>query len=89
VQVATIDKPRAEIMQAEANAISVMMAAVKDTPRACVQFGSFLLVKIDGELTVRRLKPSEVKAVEENEIIIRKPEEVIALLSNEPDTPRK
>jgi len=77
-----LKKPQAEANKAQAEATSALIQALKDTPAACVQVGSLLLVKApnnkgDSGIFVRTLTPFELKELEENQSILGKPEQIL------------
>ena len=80
-----LEKPQAEANQMQANAASSLIEALKDTPTACIQVGSLLLVKGPGPdgrpaIIARTLTTTELQALEENQAMLRQPEQVLQWL---------
>lgn len=80
-----LDKPQAEANKMQAEAASQLIASLKDTPAACVQVGSLLLIKApnnngNSAIFTRTLTTNELKELEENQSILGKPEQVLEWL---------
>ncbi|MBI2359085.1 MAG: hypothetical protein HYV04_09310, partial [Deltaproteobacteria bacterium] len=85
LEVTYLDKPQAEANKNQADAASSLINALAKTSHACIQVGSLLIVKAtkaDGESCVvaRTLTPRELKKLEENQAILRRPEEILEWL---------
>lgn len=89
-EIAYLDKPQAEANQCQAQAASALITSLKDTNNACIQVGSLLVVKAtdnnsgkkDTSIIARTLTPMELKHLEENQAILRKPAEILDWLQN-------
>lgn len=80
-----LDKPQAEANHLQAGAAAQLITALATTPNACIQVGSLLLVKgtrPDGQcaVVVRTLTTDELRSIEENQAILKRPEEVLEWL---------
>lgn len=80
-----LDKPQAEANHLQAGAAAQLITALGSTPNACVQVGSLLLVKAtDGEgkcaVIARTLTAEELRRIEENQAILKRPEEILEWL---------
>ena len=85
VEVAYLDKPQAEANQHQAEAASSLIAALGQTSTACIQVGSLLLVKasgpeVDNCIIARTLTRAEIKHLEENQSMLKQPEEILEWL---------
>jgi hypothetical protein len=92
LEVTCLEKPQAEANHLQAGAAAQLITALGSTPNACVQVGSLLLVKAtdhDGKCAVmaRTLTTDELRRIEENQAILKKPEEVLEWLRD--DTHRR
>jgi hypothetical protein len=77
-----LDKPQAEANKYQAEAASSLISALNGTSTACIQVGSLLVVKAtakSGECAVmaRTLSPSELKLLEENQAMLKSPEQIL------------
>lgn len=77
-----LDKPQAEANKSQAEAASSLISALKETNNACVQAGSLLIVKAtsaDGNSCVlaRTLTLTELKWLEENQALLRDPQQIL------------
>lgn len=85
-ELAYLDKPQAEANQCQAQAASALISALKETANACIQTGALLVGKgtNNGEssIVVRTLTPIELKHLEENQGILRRPEEILDWLQS-------
>jgi hypothetical protein len=82
IEIAVLDKPQAEANLCQAQAASALISSLADTKNACIQAGSLLVVKAtnnDGESSIitRTLTPMVLKHLEENQTVLRKPEEIL------------
>jgi len=68
-----LHKPQAEIDTAEANAVAALIQSLQHTPRAIVQAGSVLMVKVDEALVVRNLTQLELAHWERNPALFSDP----------------
>jgi hypothetical protein len=80
-EIAYLDKPQAEANQCQAQAAASLIGALKETENACIQAGSLLVVKAtnngNASIVVRTLTPIELKHLEENQAVLRRPEEIL------------
>jgi len=81
-----LHKPQAEVDKAQAEAIAILTASVKEIPNVAIQAGSILLVKVtdgsgDPSLQVRSLSTKELIFLENNQHLLCKPETVMQSLS--------
>jgi hypothetical protein len=80
-EIAYLDKPQAEANQCQAQAASSLISSLSDIANACIQAGSLLLVKAtnngSSSIVARTLTPMELKLLEENQAMLRKPEKII------------
>ncbi len=83
-EIAILDKPQAEANLCQSQAASALISSLSDTENACVQAGSLLVVKATNSngatIVVRTLTPMELKHLEENQAVLRKPEEILDTL---------
>jgi hypothetical protein len=80
-----LDKPQAEANSLQAGAAAQLITALDSTHNACVQVGSLLLVKAtdaNGKCAViaRTLTSDELRRIEENQAILKRPEEILEWL---------
>lgn len=80
-----LDKPQAEANEHQANAAASLIQSLKETSTACIQVGSLLIVKAsnpdgDSAIVARTLTPTELKNLEENQGMLRRPEEILEWL---------
>lgn len=80
-----LDKPQAEANKAQAEGTSSLILALNSTSNACIQVGSLLLVKVtssDGKACTiaRTLSNKELKHLEENQAMLRNPEQILGWL---------
>jgi len=80
-----LDKPQAEANHLQAGAAAQLITALGTTPNACVQVGSLLLVKATDQagscaVIARTLTPDELRRIEENQAILRRPEQILEWL---------
>jgi len=85
LEVTYLDKPQAEANNLQAQAAAGLICALNSTPNACIQVGTLLLVKAtDTEgrsaLVARTLTVDELRMIEENQAILRKPGEILEYL---------
>jgi hypothetical protein len=85
LEVKYLDKPQAEANNLQAGAAAQLITALNTTHNACVQVGSLLLVKAtdtDGKCAViaRTLTSDELRRIEENQAILKRPEEILEWL---------
>lgn len=86
IDVKGLHKPQAEVDKAQAEAIAVLTASIKEIPNVAIQAGSILLVKVtdgngDPSLQVRSLSTKELIYLENNQHLLCKPETVMQSLS--------
>lgn len=82
-----LDKPQAEANNQQAQGAASVIAALKDVDNACVQVGSLLVVKAtDGNgkcvVAARTLTRDELKHFEQNQGILKEPQQVLELLQS-------
>src|SRR5439155_22633610 len=92
IEVAYLDKPQAEANEHQAKAASELIHALEKTSSACVQVGSLLVVKATGPdgkcgIVARTLTHTELRRIEENTEILRRPDEILAWLHTAPQLP--
>ena len=80
-----LDKPQAEANHLQAGAAAQLITALGTTPNACVQVGSLLLVKATDQtgacaVIARTLTRDELRRIEENQAILRQPEQILEWL---------
>jgi anti-sigma B factor antagonist len=68
-----LHKPQAEIDAAEATAVAALVQSLQNTPRAIIQTGSVLMVKVDEVLVVRNLTQLELAHWERNPALFTDP----------------
>lgn len=70
-----------KLINASEQAASSIISSLSETTMACVQAGSLLVVKAttndNSAVVVRTLTPLELKHLEENQSLIRKPEKIL------------
>lgn len=80
-EIAVLDKPQAEANLCQAQAASALISSLSNTENACIQAGSLLVVKATNNnkssIITRTLTPMELKHLEENQGVLRKPEEIL------------
>ncbi len=80
-EIAVLDKPQAKANLCQAQAASALISSLSDTENACIQAGSLLVVKAtnnnESSIITRTLTPMELKYLEENQAVLRKPEEIL------------
>ncbi len=86
LEVTYLDKPQAEANNLQAQAAAGLIGALSSTPNACIQVGTLLLVKAtdnDGRcaLVARTLTNDELRMLEENQTILKKPGEILEYLN--------
>lgn len=85
-EIAILDKPQAEANQCQAQAAASIISSLSETTNACVQAGSLLVVKAttngNSAVVVRTLTPLELKRLEENQSLLRKPEQILEWLQH-------
>ncbi|MFI0482305.1 STAS domain-containing protein [Actinomadura sp. 9N215] len=69
-----LHRPQAEIDASQGEAVARLVVALGQTPRAVVQVGSILIVKVDEVLVVRNLTQLELAYWERNPSLFRDPE---------------
>lgn len=72
-----LHKVQAEVDAAQGDAVAKLITALGSTPTAMIQIGSVLLMKIDGEVTVRNLTQLELLHLERNPALLRAPAEAL------------
>ncbi|MCH8532960.1 MAG: hypothetical protein LAT65_19090 [Saccharospirillum sp.] len=82
IEIAVLDKPQAEANLCQAQAASALISSLANTANACIQAGSLLVVKAtnnnnESSIITRTLTPMELKHLEENQAVLRKPEEIL------------
>jgi len=87
VEIACLDKPQAEANHSQAQAAALLISALKETDKACIQAGSLLIVKAttDGSSAIyaKTLTPIELKRLEENQSMIYNPDRILNWLNSE------
>ena len=90
IQTHYLDKPQAEANAHQAQAVCVLVNALKEIPEACIQVGSLLLVKITGNgktmVIARTLTAKELKLLEENQPMLGCPDRILEWLNNKGDS---
>jgi hypothetical protein len=86
VEIAKISKPQAEADEKQANAISKLIKALERTRNGAVQAGSVLVVKTTPAkgspvIMARTLTQSEMIALENNQVLLQNPGELLGKLS--------
>ena len=85
-EIAILDKPQAEANQCQAEAASSLISSLGEIANACIQAGSLLVVKATNNgkssIIARTLTPMELKHLEENQAVLRKPGEILEWLQN-------
>jgi hypothetical protein len=71
---------KAELGKKEVDAHAAIIAALKDTSQAVIDFGSFILVKNGDKLIIRRITNEEIQKIEENQALLRNPEKLLDVL---------
>jgi anti-anti-sigma factor len=74
IEMQALHRPQAEIDAAQGDAVAKLIIALDQTPRAVVQVGSVLLVKVDCNVVVRNLTQLELAHWERNPALFRNPE---------------
>lgn len=82
-----LDKPQAEANKAQAEGAAALISSLANVRNACVQAGTILIVKRtspDGEslMWVRTLTINEVRALEENQGMLRRPDSILEWLQD-------
>ena len=77
VELQALHKVQAEVDAAQGDAVAKLITALGSTPTAMIQIGSVLLMKIDGEVTVRNLTQLELLHLERNPALLRAPAEAL------------
>ena len=85
IELVYLDKPQAEANEHQANAASSLIISLHDTSTACIQVGSLLIVKAttsdgDSAIVARTLTHTELKQIEENQGMLRRPQEILEWL---------
>ncbi|MEV5537100.1 anti-sigma factor antagonist [Saccharopolyspora shandongensis] len=73
LELRVLDRQQAEVDAAQGAAVAGLIQSLKDTPRAVVQIGSVLLVKVDEVIVVRNLTQVELAHWERNPALFRDP----------------
>jgi anti-anti-sigma factor len=73
IEMQALHRPQAEIDAAQGDAVAKLITALDKTPRAVVQVGSVLVVKVDEVLVVRNLTQLELAHWERNPALFRDP----------------
>ncbi|HHV48207.1 MAG TPA: hypothetical protein GXX56_04485 [Rhodocyclaceae bacterium] len=85
VELKAIDKPQAEIDEKQAGAISKLIKSLDKVPNAAVQAGSVLVVKLTTAkgpvIQARTLSQDEMLQLENNQLLLQDPAEVLGRLS--------
>ena len=85
-EIAILDRPQAEANLCQAQAASALISSLSGTESACIQAGSLLIVKAsnngNSSIIARTLTPMELKRLEENQAVLRKPEEIMDWLQS-------
>lgn len=80
-ELAVLDKPQAEANLCQAQGASALIRSLEGIESACIQAGSLLVVKASdngrSSIVVRTLTPIELKRLEENQAVLRRPNEII------------
>jgi anti-anti-sigma factor len=74
IELQALHRPQAEIDAAQGDAVAKLIIALDQTPRAVVQVGSVLLVKVDSNIVVRNLTQLELAHWERNPALFRDPD---------------
>lgn len=85
VELKAIDRPQAEVDDKQASAIAKLIKALDKVPNAAVQAGSVLVVKLTTPkgpvIQARTLTQSEMVELENNQLLLQDPAEVLGKLS--------
>ena len=86
VESAYLDKPQAEANHHQADAAASVIASLQNTPNACVQVGTLLVVKATDEngysgVFATTLSVSDIKRLESDRSVLRQPQRVFQWLT--------
>jgi hypothetical protein len=85
VELKSIDKPQSEVDEKQAKAISTLIKSLEKVPNAAVQAGSVLVVKLTTPkgpiIQARTLSQEELMQLEDNQLLLQDPSEVLERLS--------
>jgi hypothetical protein len=88
-----IDKPQADVDERQASAISKLIKALGKVPNAAIQAGSVLVVKLSTAkgivIQARTLSQEEMVELENNQLLLQDPSEVLGRLSDACTSARK
>ena len=86
VELKAIDKPQADVDSKQASAIATLIKALDKVPNAAVQAGSVLVVKLTTPkgpvIQARTLSQDEMVQLENNQLLLQDPAEVLGRLSD-------
>ncbi|WP_143076067.1 hypothetical protein [Stigmatella erecta] len=87
IKVHMLDKPQAEANKAQAEGASALISSLANVRNACIQAGTLLIIKRtlpDGEsfILTRTLTIGEVKALEENQGMLGRPDRILEWLQS-------
>jgi hypothetical protein len=80
LQARLLDLPQADIDAKQAEAVAHLITALNNQPNACIQVGSLFLIKVDGTIIVRNLRPHEMSFLNRNHTVLSSPRDVLAAL---------
>jgi hypothetical protein len=85
VEIKHLDKPQAEVDDKQASAIAKLIKCLEKVPNAAVQAGSVLVVKLTTSngpvIQARTLTQEEMIALENNQLLLQNPAEVLGKLN--------
>lgn len=93
VEIKAIDRPQADVDQKQAGAIAKLIKALEKVPNAAVQAGSVLVVKLTTAkgpiIQARTLSQEEMVELENNQLLLQDPSEVLGKLTAACNSTRK